>query len=75
MKKLKYDVKHINFKLIVDDYVYLYFYNNYIISNFINRKLNQQRTSFFKILKKIDILIYCFKLLFVIKIHLIIFIA
>ena len=75
IKKLKYDAKYkIYFKLIVDDYA-LCFYNNYIISNFTNRKFNQQRINFFKILKKIDTLVYRFELSSIIKIHSIIFIT
>ena len=48
IKKLKYDAKYIDLKLTIDDYVYLCFYNNYIISSFINRKLNQQQINFSK---------------------------
>ena len=75
MKKLRYDAKHIDLKLIVNDYAYLCFYNDYIISDFTNQKLHQQRVNFFKILKKIDTLIYRLKLSFVMKIHSVIFIA
>ena len=42
VKKLRYDVVYINLKLVIDNYVYLCFYNNYTISNLINKKLNQQ---------------------------------
>ena len=75
IKKLRYNVVYINIKLVVDDYVYLYLYNNYIIFNLINRKLNQQRINFFKILKKIDILVYRFELSSIIQIYSIISIA
>ena len=75
MKKLKYDAKHIDLKLIINDYIYLYLYNDYIISNFTNRKFNQQRMNSFKILKKIDTLIYRLKLSLIIKIYSIIFIT
>ena len=74
IRKLRYDATHINLKLIIDNYAYLYLYNGYTISNFINKKLNQQRVSFFKILKKIDTLIYRFELFSIIKIHSVIFI-
>ena len=74
MKKLRYDVKQIELKLIVKEYVYLCFYNDYIISNLINRKLNQQRMKFFEILKKIKILTYRFKLSLIMQIHSMIFI-
>ena len=62
IKKLRYNVVYINIEFVVNDYVYLCLYNNYTIFDFINCKLNQQRIDFFKILKKINILIYCFKL-------------
>ena len=75
IKKLRYNVVHIDLKLIVDDYAYFCLYNNYIIFDFINRKLNQQRVDFFKILKKIDILIYRFQLFSIMIIHLMIFIT
>ena len=75
MRKLRYDAKHIELKLVVDDYVYLCFYNDYIISNLTNQKLHQQRVNSFKILKKIDTLIYRLKLPLVMKIHSVIFIA
>ena len=74
IKKFRYDAKHIELKLIVKKYVYLCFYNDYIISNLINRKLNQQRMKFFEILKKIEILTYRFKLSSIMQIHLMIFI-
>ena len=75
MRKLRYDAKHIDFELIVGGYVYLCFYNDYTISDLINRKLNQQRVGFFKILKKIGTLIYRLELSFVMKIYSIIFIT
>ena len=75
VKKLRYDAAHTSLKLTVDDYAYLCLYNNYTISDLINKKLNQQRINPFKILKKIDILTYRFKLSSIIKIHSIIFIA
>ena len=74
MKKLRYDVAHIDLKLIVDDYAYFCLYNDYIIFDFINRKFNQQRIDFFKILKKIDALVYRFQLFSIMTIHSMIFI-
>ena len=74
IQKLRYNATYTNLKLAVDDYVYLCLYNNYTISNFINKKLNQQRVNFFKILKKIDILIYRLELFLIMKIYSIIFI-
>ena len=69
IKKLQYNAVYINIKFVIDNYVYLYLYNNYTIFDFNNRKLNQQQVNSFKILKKIDILIYCFELLSIIQIH------
>ena len=77
MHKRRYDNMHIDIfvKLIVNNYVYFRFFNNYIISNLNNRKLNQQRIKLFKILIKVDTLIYRFELFSIINIHSIIFIA
>ena len=74
IKKFRYDVKHIELKLTIKKYVYLCFYDDYIISNLTNRKLNQQRIKFFEILKKIKIFAYRFKLLLIMQIHSMIFI-
>ena len=75
IKKLRYNAVYIDIELVVDDYVYLYLYNSYIIFDFINCKLNQQRINSFKILKKIDTLIYRFKLLLIMQIYSIILIV
>ena len=75
MRKLRYDATYINLKLTIDNYAYLYLYNNYTIPNLINKKLYQQRVNSFKILKKIDTLIYRLKLFSIMKIHSIISIA
>ena len=75
MRKLRYDAVHIDLKLIVDDYAYLCLYNDYIIFDFINRKLNQQRIDFFKILNKIDTFAYRFQLSSIMIIHSVIFIT
>ena len=74
MKKLRYDIKHIELKLAVKKYAYLCFYNDYIIFDLINRKLNQQRIKFFEISKKIETLTYRFKLSSIMQIHSMIFI-
>ena len=55
-------------------YVYLKLYNKYKILK-INEKLTQQRVNSFKVIKKINRLIYKLKLLFIIHIHSVIFIA
>ena len=65
IKKLRYDVVYIDIEFVVDDYVYLCLYNDYIIFNLINCKLNQQRIDSFKILIKINILTYRFELLLI----------
>ena len=75
IKKLRYNTFYINIQLIVDEYAYICFYNKYIISNFINKKLYQQRVNFFKILKKIETLVYRLELFLIIFIYLIIFIT
>lgn len=36
IRKLRYNIKYIDIKLVVNDYAYLCLYNNYIISNLIN---------------------------------------
>ena len=69
MRKLRYNATHIELKLAIDDYVYLCFYRDYTISNFINKKFNQQPVDFFKILKKINTLIYRFELSSIMQIH------
>ena len=58
MHKLRYDFIYKNVKLIVNNYVFLRLHVDYIIFEFSNKKLNQQRVDSFKILKKFDILIY-----------------
>ena len=75
MHKLRYNKNHKNMKLIIEKYAFLYIYIEYTISEPSNRKLSQQRIKLFKILKKINHLIYKLKFLSLIKIHLIISIA
>ena len=75
MHKLRYDFTHKNIKLIVNDYVFLRLHVDYIIFELLNKKFNQQRVDSFKILKKINILIYRLKLFFVMQVHFIIFIT
>ena len=69
MRKLRYDAAHIELKLTVDDYVYLCLYHDYTILDLINKKLNQQRVDFFKILKKINTLTYRLELSSIMQIH------
>ena len=40
IKKLQYNTAYIDLQLTVEKYVYFYLYNNYIIPNLINKKLN-----------------------------------
>ena len=75
MHKRRYDKLHFDVNLIVDSYVFIRFFVEYIISNFFNHKLNQQRVEFFKILKKIETLTYRLKLSSIMRIYLVIFIA
>ena len=70
-----YDNKHTRIDLKKDSYVYLRFHHDYIISDIINKKLFNQRVEPFKILKKIENLIYHLKLSLVMKIHFVMFIA
>ena len=51
MHKLRYDFIYKNIKLIVNNYVFLLLHVDYIIFELLNKKLNQQRVDFFKILK------------------------
>ena len=62
MHKRRYDKLHFDINLIVDNYVFIRFFVEYIISKFFDHKLNQQRVEFFKILKKIETLTYRLKL-------------
>ena len=77
MHKRRYDDMHIDIfvKLTVSSYVYLRFFNEYIISGLNSRKLNQQRIESFKILIRIDTLTYRLELFSVMIIHSAIFIA
>ena len=74
MHKLRYDFAYKNIKLTINNYVFLRLHVDYIIFELSNKKLNQQRVDSFKILKKINILIYWLQLSFVMKIHSMIFI-
>ena len=75
MHKLRYDFAHKNVKLTINDYAFLRLHVDYIICELSNKKFNQQRVDFFKILKKIDILIYRLKLSLVMQIHFVVFIT
>ena len=52
MYKRRYNNIYFNIKFIVNNYVYIRFFVDYIIFNFIIYKLNQQRINLFKIFKK-----------------------
>lgn len=49
MHKRRYDVNYIFLELKIENYAFLKFHVDYIISNFKNFKLNQQRVELFKI--------------------------
>lgn len=72
--KIKYDVKYLFFILKKKDETFFKLYYDYFISSLINKKLSQQRVKSFKILNKINYLIYKLRLSSIIKIHFIIFI-
>ena len=67
--KFNYDRRHTSIDLKKKFEIYLRLHHEYTISNIINRKLSNQRVDSFKILQKIDKLIYKFELFFVIIIH------
>ena len=73
--KLRYDFAHKNIILTINDYVFLRLHVDYIIFELSNKKLSQQRVDSFKILRKINILVYRLQLSFVMKIHSMIFIV
>ena len=74
MHKRRYDEVYIDIQFKIDDYAFFKLHVDYIIFDLSNHKLNQQRVDSFKIIDRIDILIYCFELSFVMQIHLVIFI-
>ena len=65
MHKRRYDETHIDFQFKINCYVFFKLHVEYIIFDFNNHKLNQQNIDFFKIIDKIDIMIYRFQLSFV----------
>ena len=75
MHKRRYDKLHFDINFVVDNYVFIRFFVEYIISNLISHKLNQQRVELFKILKKIETLAYRLKLSSIMRIHSVIFIT
>ena len=70
--KFNYDRRHISFDLSKKFKVYLRLHHEYIISKIINKKLAQQRVEWFKILNKIDNLVYRLKFSSIMIIHLIV---
>ena len=75
MHKRRYDETHINIQFKIDDYAFFKLHVDYTIFDLNNHKLNQQRVDSFKIIDKIDTLIYRFELSFVMQIHFVIFIT
>ena len=76
INKFRYDQAHCVMKLTLKFLIYLRFYQNYIILDLFNKKLFNQRVDSFKIIETIDNnQIYRFQLLFIIKIHSMIFLA
>ena len=67
--KIKYNSKHLALNLKKKKKIYLKLYYNYSILNLFNKKLLQQKINLFKVLIKIDYLIYRLQLFFVIKIY------
>ena len=60
--KVYYDVRHTSILLKKDEYVYLRLNKEYKLSRKLNSKLSQQRCEFFKILKRVEQLVYKLKL-------------
>ena len=67
--KTRYDLKHLLLYFKTEDKAFLKLYYKYFILGFTNRKLSQQRVKPFKILKKIEHLVYHFQLSSIIKIY------
>jgi hypothetical protein len=75
--KLQYDRKHQSLNMKVENYALFRLHKDYFISSIkiLRTKLSQQYVEFFRILKKIDILIYRLNLSHHWRIHSIIFVA
>ena len=73
--KFNYDWRYISLNLKKISKIYLRLHYDYIIFDTFNKKLSQQRVDFFIISNKINALVYWLKVLLVMIIHSIIFIA
>ena len=67
--KTRYNSKHLTLDLKKENEVYLRLYYNYSILDLFNRKLSQQRIDLFRVLAKIDQLIYRLQLSPIIRIY------
>ena len=67
--KIKYNSKYFVFDFKKENEMHFRLYYNYSILNLFNKKLLQQKINSFKILIKIDYLIYRFQLFFVMRIY------
>ena len=75
MHKRRYDETHIDIQFKIDDYVFFKLHADYITFDLSNHKFNQQRVDSFKLIDRVDTLIYRLELSFVMQIHFVIFIA
>ena len=73
--KIYYDESYMLISLLKESKTYLRLYYDYKISELVNYKLYNQRVESFKILEKVSKLAYRLKLLSLMKIHSVIFIA
>ena len=73
--KIYYDVRHTSIFLKKNEYVYLRLNKEYKLSRKFNSKLSQQRCESFKILKRVERLVYKLKLSSIWRVHSVIFIA
>jgi hypothetical protein len=73
--KIYYDVKHTSIFFNENDYAYLRLNKNYKLSDRFNSKFSQQRCEFFKILRRVERLIYELNLSSTWRVHFVIFIA
>ena len=75
VNKIKYDQFHCSIKLQSKSITYLRLHQRYTILDLSNKKLFNQRVESFKIMKKIETLIYKLELSEIMKIHSVILIA
>lgn len=73
--KTIYDSKHTIMQLRIEDKAYWRLHHDYIISELFNHKLSNQRLRSFKILEKIDFLVYQLNLSFTMSIYSVVSIA